>query len=81
MRCVTAPECFGAICSLAKTSAVLRKQETFFFFLHKPGSEFQGQTVRICMNTIRKQIGTVSICYGSKYAFVVANRHCEYLLR
>ena len=28
-----------------------------------------------------QQIGSVSISYGSKYAFVVANRHCEYLLR
>ena len=31
MRCVTAPECFGAISSFAKASAVLRKQETFSF--------------------------------------------------
>ena len=60
MRCVTsvtAPECYGAISSFTKTSAVLRKQATLFiyllfFFLHKPQNEFQGQTVRICLNTI-----------------------------
>ena len=28
-------------------------------FLHKPGSEFQGQTVRICMNTIKNSVSGI----------------------
>ena len=72
MRCVTAPECFGAITSFAKTSAALRKQETsVLFFLHKPGSEFQGQTVRICMNTIKNSVS--GIPNGRVYLLVMEN--------
>ena len=70
MRCVAAPECFGAISSFAKTSAVLRKQETFFF-LHEPGSEFQGQTVRICMNTIKNSVS--GIPNGRVYLLLLEN--------
>ena len=61
MRCVTAPECFGAINSFAKTSAVLRKQE----------SEFQGQTVRICMNTIKNSVS--GIPNGRVYLLLLEN--------
>ena len=67
MRCVTAPECFGAISSFVKTSAV----QNFFFFLQKPGSEFQGQSVRICMNTIKNSVS--GIPNGTVYLLLLEN--------
>ena len=43
----------------------------FFFFLHKPGSEFQGQTVRICMNTIKNSVSGIS--NGRVYLLLLEN--------
>ena len=57
--------------ALCNGPRMLYKQNRKPFFLHKPGSEFQGQTVRICMNTIKNSVS--GIPNGRVYLLLLEN--------